>query len=222
MLWRNPTTFRSSRFDQQDWWDHLMKPPSRRRSIMTAEGCHAGRCIEILTLAFASDAAARWIFPEPSRYLRWFPEFVRVFGGAAFASGAAHVADDCAVALWLPPGVQSDDAAFAALIEESVPERRRGAVFALFDQMSHYYPKTPHWHLPLIGVDPRRQRQGYGAALLRAMLARLDKEQSAAYLEATSAENAALYERHGFEVIGVIQAGTSPSVFPMWRKPAGG
>jgi hypothetical protein len=28
-----------------------------------------------------------------------------------------------------------------------------------------------------------------------------------------------LYERHGFEVLGSIQAGSSPTVVPMLRRP---
>jgi hypothetical protein len=27
------------------------------------------------------------------------------------------------------------------------------------------------------------------------------------------------YERHGFELLGTIQTNTSPSIFPMLRKP---
>ena len=40
-----------------------------------------------------------------------------------------------------------------------------------------------------------------------------------AYLEATSPNNRRLYERHGFEVTGVLQYGSSPPMWPMWRRP---
>jgi hypothetical protein len=40
----------------------------------------------------------------------------------------------------------------------------------------------------------------------------------ASRLEATSPVNKPLYERHGFEQIGVIQSGDS-SIWPMVRKP---
>lgn len=39
------------------------------------------------------------------------------------------------------------------------------------------------------------------------------------YLEASSPRNKALYERHGFEATGVIQAGSSPPMWPMVRTP---
>ncbi|MGH6833122.1 MAG: GNAT family N-acetyltransferase, partial [Methyloceanibacter sp.] len=80
-------------------------------------------------------------------------------------------------------------------------------------------PKEPHWYLPLIGTDPAKQGNGYGSALLRHALAICDREKMPAYLEATSARNVPLYQRHGFEALGTIQVGSSPPITPMLRKP---
>lgn len=55
--------------------------------------------------------------------------------------------------------------------------------------------------------------------LLRHALERCDQDQLPAYLEATSPMNRSLYGRHGFEEIGVIQAGASPPLWPMLRNP---
>jgi ribosomal protein S18 acetylase RimI-like enzyme len=81
------------------------------------------------------------------------------------------------------------------------------------------HPSEPHWYLPLIGVDPRCQGRGYGSALLARALIRCDQERTLAYLEATSPLNRALYERHGFTVVTTIQAGNSPTIWPMVRTP---
>lgn len=86
------------------------------------------------------------------------------------------------------------------------------------DQMGEFHPTADHWYLPLMGVDLSFQSLGYGSALLRHALARSDDEQLPAYLEATSPRNKALYERHGFEELGVIQAGASPPMWPMLRE----
>ena len=83
--------------------------------------------------------------------------------------------------------------------------------------MGHYHPKEPHWYLPLIGVDPRHQRRGHGAALLRHALARCDRDHAPAYLESSNPANVPLYERHGFAVLDTIQVGSSPPIFPMLR-----
>jgi ribosomal protein S18 acetylase RimI-like enzyme len=92
-------------------------------------------------------------------------------------------------------------------------------MFAFFEQMGRFHPAQPHWYLPLIGVDPAVQRAGYGSKLLRKRLARCDADQAPAYLEATNPRNCTLYERLGFERLGTIQAGSSPPIFPMLRKP---
>ena len=41
----------------------------------------------------------------------------------------------------------------------------------------------------------------------------------AAYLESSNPKNVPLYERHGFEVAGVIEAADYPPIIPMMRSP---
>jgi GNAT superfamily N-acetyltransferase len=124
--------------------------------------------------------------------------------------------------LWLPPGVHPDDDAILSLIRESVPEQRRDDMFPIFELMGSYHPDEPHWHLPLIGVEPTQQRKGYGSALLKHALRICDKDGVSAYLESSNPENIPLYRRHGFEVLGTIQVGSSPPVTPMLRRPRAG
>jgi ribosomal protein S18 acetylase RimI-like enzyme len=177
--------------------------------------------IAVIVLAFGTDPAARWTWPDPHVFLKYFPRFVSRFGGAAFTHGAAYriAGINAGTALWLPPDVQPDEDALGAIIEESTPEHLRADVAALLEQMGGYHPSEPHWYLPLIGVDPARQGQGYGSALLRQVLAICDRDGSLAYLESSNPRNIPLYERHGFEVMGRIQSGTSPTIVPMLRKP---
>jgi ribosomal protein S18 acetylase RimI-like enzyme len=63
------------------------------------------------------------------------------------------------------------------------------------------------------------QGRGYGSALLRHVVEGCDRQQILAYLEATSPRNMRLYARHGFEVLGTIQVGTLPPLYPMVRTP---
>ena len=178
------------------------------------------RSAATLTLAFAADPACRWAWPDAAQYLDAFPEFVRAFGGRAFESDAAFLADDGAgVALWLPPGEAADEEAIVALVERTVPEAVRGPMFEILEQMDAHHPRGPHWHLPFLGVDPTRQGRGVGSALLALVLARCDRDGLPAYLEATSPRNATLYARHGFEPVGEIRAGDSPPIVPMVRPP---
>jgi GNAT superfamily N-acetyltransferase len=187
--------------------------------VKTATKADSDRCVATIVLAFSGDPGARWGFPDPQIYFAIFPRFVRAFGGRAFDHGSAHHIEGCAAALWLPPGVEPDEETMMALVESATAEDDREVMFGLFEQMGGFHPKEPHWYLPLIGTDPAKQGNGYGSALLRHALAMCDRDKVPAYLEATSARNVPLYQRHGFEALGTIQAGNSPGITPMLRKP---
>jgi ribosomal protein S18 acetylase RimI-like enzyme len=174
--------------------------------------------VAVVVLAFADDPVARWCWPGPAQYLAHFPAFVRAFGGKAFTHGSAFLAEGYAgAALWLPPGVEPDGETMMALLEDTTPPARRGDIAALLEQMERYHLREPHWYLPLIGVDPAGQGRGVGAALMRHALAACDREGSAAYLEANNPKNVPFYERHGFELLGTIESGSSPPLFAMLR-----
>ena len=65
----------------------LAPPPS----ILAACPENQEFAIAPLLLAFAADPVARWMYPQAHQYRTFFPRFVRVFGGQAFALGTAHL-----------------------------------------------------------------------------------------------------------------------------------
>ena len=150
-----------------------------------------------------------------------FPSFVRAVGGKAFTKGTAYYVDDgySAAALWLPPNVPPDEDKLTSLVQRTVSEQIQKDFLSVFEQMGHYHPSEPHWFLPFMGVDPFQQGKGFGSALLQHTLTQCDRDSKLAYLESTNPKNVPLYQRHGFEVLGTIQVGTSPSIFPMLRRP---
>jgi GNAT superfamily N-acetyltransferase len=188
--------------------------------IRTATVADAERCLAVLTLAFGSDPPCRWAWPDPQQYLEAFPRFARAFGGGAIDLETAHYYEGFSgIALWLPPGAAPDEESLVRVIQDTVADKLRDAMFSMFEQMDAYHPGEPHWHLPLIGVDPASQNRGIGSALQRHVLDQCDRQQLLAYLEATSPRNVPLYERHGFEALGSIQVADSPPIVPMLRKP---
>lgn len=189
-------------------------------SIKSATADDEASVISVITLAFSSDPMARWVYPSPQDYLTHFSGLALAIGAKAFANGGAHYVEGFAGAsLWLPPGVSPDEERPTAMIRETVAERVQGDLFGMMEQMGPAHPKEPHWYLWLIGADPTRQGRGYGSALLRHALAACDRDKKLAYLESSNPRNLSLYLRHGFELTGTIQVGSSPSLFPMLRKP---
>ena len=174
--------------------------------------------VAAIVLAFASDPAARWSYPDPRDYLTHFPSLVRAFGGRAFAAGTAHRVDGFAgAALWLPPGIGPDEDTLAAILQETVAAERQAEMSAVLEQMGSCHPSEPHWYLPMIGVDPVHQHKGHGSALLRHALRQCDDQHAPAYLESSNPANIPLYERHGFVTMATIQEGSSPPIVPMLR-----
>jgi ribosomal protein S18 acetylase RimI-like enzyme len=189
-------------------------------AVQAVSAPQAQLAIAPLVLAFATDPAVRWMYPDAHQYRTFFPQFVRAFAGKAFALGTAQtVGHFLGTALWLPPGVLPEDEVVGPLLQETVTTDRQEDLFALLDQMGAHHPTVPHWYLPLIGVDAAHQRRGLGSVLLQSMLVLCDRQGFPAHLEATSPENVPLYERHGFEVRAEMRAGSSPSIFAMTRLP---
>lgn len=173
---------------------------------------------EVLT--FCTDPIMRWMYPEAHQYLTYFPQFVRTFGGKAFEHNTAYCIDGyTGAALWFPPGVEADIDPLVALFQHSVAKQEQVALFTILEQMGHYHPTQPHWYLSILGVEPTQQGKGYGSALMQHVLQECDRTFLPAYLESSKATNIPFYERHGFELLGTIQAGTSPPLFPMFRHP---
>jgi ribosomal protein S18 acetylase RimI-like enzyme len=190
------------------------------QTVRNATPTEEAAAIATLTLAFSIDPATRWTWPNAQDYLEAFPRFARAFGGAGFATGGAHVAGDLAgTALWLPPGVEPDGPALAEVMRTTASPKSMSDGFQVMQQMERHHPSEPHWYLPLIGVDPKHQGTGVGGALLAHVTAICDRYGVPAYLESSNPRNIPLYQRHGFEIAGQIQHGSSPTIVPMLRRP---
>jgi GNAT superfamily N-acetyltransferase len=82
------------------------------------------------------------------------------------------------------------------------------------------HPKNLHWYLGILGVDPPRQGEGHGAALIDRTLVRLDDEGLPAYLETDKESNLAWYARRRFELRKTLHpAPSGPPLWTMWRDP---
>jgi ribosomal protein S18 acetylase RimI-like enzyme len=187
--------------------------------VRSADASLQAGAINAIVLGFATDPMTRWAWPDASEYLRMMPRFVKAFGGRAFEHGTADITDGArAAALWLPPGVEPDDAEMGAVMEGALRPEIAEDVGTVMKGMAEHHPHEPHWYLPLIAADPNWIGQGLGTLLMKHALRRCDEQGVAAYLESSNPRNISLYERHGFHIIGRIQSGSSPVMTPMLRR----
>ncbi|HYB27988.1 MAG TPA: GNAT family N-acetyltransferase [Solirubrobacteraceae bacterium] len=176
------------------------------------------RVIATLVSAFIADPVERWLYPQPFAYLTEFPAFVAAFASEAFEKATVWSLDGfAAVAIWLPPGAQADRDAIVATLSESVSAEKQADTFAVLEQMDAAHPKEPHWYLPWLGVDCAHQGAGLGSDLLRQCLFRVDADHSPAFLETPNPRTVPFYERHGFRVTSISQAGACPPLTSMLR-----
>lgn len=200
--------------------EQLIEQDVSTRKVSCVNENNRTRAIEILVLAFSFDPQLRFLFPDPLQYQTHAFDFFKAFGGNAFKFNSAHQAVDFSgIALWLPPEKHPDEDELINVIHKGADPSIIPTVMAVLEQMEIYQPEEPHWHLPLIGVDPAKHGKGYGSALLQYGLELIDRQESIAYLENTNPANKSLYERHGFNELGVIQVDDAPPLFPMIRYP---
>ena len=98
----------------------------------------------------------------------------------------------------------------------------------MFRRIERAHPKSPHRHLPTVGVLPELQSQGIGRRLMEAFDQRCDSDGMAAYLETIRHADPAkpsherFYGRLGYAVSSVIPMTEEWSVLTMIRSAGGG
>lgn len=191
-------------------------------SVTGATGSDRELAMATLELAFSADPVMRWFWPDPAVYRSAFPRFMSIIAGRAFDEGTAFWLDGGrAVALWLVPGGAIDDETLIELMLETVAPELLTDLSAFADAVQEFHPTAEHWYLSVTGVDPFVQGRGHGSKLLHHALEACDRQGLPAYLEASTPRSLALYERFGFKEVGVVQAGSSPTVWAMFRESGG-
>ena len=194
-------------------------------TVLTIDNCNQDRAavenlINSIVLAFKTDPIVRWMYPAEEQYQKNFPNFIKTFASKAFEHSTVFCTKDYAGgAFWIPPEIELETDAIVELIEQTVSEPTQNEAFDLLEQMSDFHPPQSYWYLAILGVNPTQQNKGYGSTLLQQVLDSCDRHDQFAYLESSNPANIPFYKRHGFEVIGEIQVGNSPIMFPMVRHP---
>lgn len=164
----------------------------------------------VLASAFVRDPFFGWLAGEASeRNQRMREGWTGILRFASAGLSETWTTDDRAgVAIWIPPGRAASSPLDAlrltpALARMTTWRRLREAAAAVEELERHRrrHVPEPHWYLSALGVDPARQGEGIGSALIGPVLAAADAGSAPAYLETATARNVLLYERHGFDVV---------------------
>lgn len=181
---------------------------------------------QVLAAAFEIDPFSRWLFGEDERLReRLRVSFRALLRAAYLPKGHTYTTDDLAgAALWAPPGrwklTVSQQLRLAPSFLRVLGPRRLSRAGPAGRAIDAAHPVLPHWHLSVLGVAPERQRSGIGAALMRPILERADREGVLAHLETSRAENVPYYVRYGFEVAREFDVpGGGPHMWTMSRRP---
>jgi GNAT superfamily N-acetyltransferase len=142
---------------------------------------------EALALAFADDPAWAHLLPDSgTRAERLLAFFTTEIGNLTPKYRQVWVTEDgSGAAVWAAPGRWR-----VPLVRTLRQARPMAGVFGprlalatwTLLRIERHHPPTPgHWYLHYLGVEPRRQGRGLGAALLAPVLERCDREGTPAH-----------------------------------------
>jgi GNAT superfamily N-acetyltransferase len=180
----------------------------------------------VLARAFQDDPAWQWVIPDARRRARLLPWLFRMGFEVTTADVWTTAGELVGAARWLPPARAPVRVAPTLRALVSTPVRLGGAtgrflaygraVEALRTQVA----PGPHWYLAGIGVDPPRQRQGIGAALLGPGVEGAARDGVPVVLLTNSRRNLPFYEHNGFEVVASTETPPGgPTAWAMVRDP---
>ena len=172
--------------------------------------------------AFVDDPVSVWVFPDATDRSIRHSALISAFLDLTLSEGRVDMTrDGTAVALWLSvPAGQLADGSGPALVREVVdPDNERIELMGRLTEAAHPTDRA-HEYLQLVAVEPGRQGEGLGGALISATLTHCDRQGVPAYLEASTARSRCLYERLGFAFTGrTVDLPGGPAMWPMWRDP---
>lgn len=177
---------------------------------------------ELMTASFADDPVMHQFFSHAGKrhqaMLRVFTlELERFYLPLGVVDVVRTERGVVGTALWAKPNVSMkkiDEAILTVHLARALG--RHVFQYLHLDRFdSQAAPKFPHWYLYTVAVDPSAQGQGIGGKLLDHGLARAGD--TPIYLESTTEGSQKLYERKGFQPLGIIPSPIKAPEVGMWR-----
>jgi GNAT superfamily N-acetyltransferase len=166
---------------------------------------------QVLGRAFFDDPLTSYWIPDPEQRKKALPWFMTTatkyghrYGEVETTAGTVEGAG-----IWLKPGETHVPplqmmrvGMYAAPLKLGLGNFMR--FMKSLDHMEKIHKEQApedHWYLMILGVDPPRQGQGIGSAIMQPALAKADAAHLPAYLETQKEINVPLYRKHGFDVV---------------------
>jgi ribosomal protein S18 acetylase RimI-like enzyme len=184
---------------------------------------------DVLAKAFFEDPFFTFSIPDDTRRKRILPWLFGKTIRYGQSYGQVYTTSDLeGVALWLgpqKPGLTWMGTLLSGLflLPLKLSRQELGRSLRLAKSADNLHAKSisgPHWYLLGLGVEPKRQSQGVGSALLQIVLAQADRQSQACYLDTNNEANLSFYERFGFRLAGIAQSILgSPNTWGLLRQP---
>jgi GNAT superfamily N-acetyltransferase len=175
----------------------------------------------VLARSFADDPMIRWPFHDRLVDARAEPLFAAILAEYQRVDMVWEAGDGAGVAVWIPPGSDAGLEQMNVATRDAIPPLTDDGAeryHAFWGWLESHIPAEPHWMLDMVGVDPARQGQGIGGALIRHGLDLADRDGVPAFLETGNPRNVPSYERLGFRVTDEGDApGGGPHIWFMRR-----
>ena len=191
-----------------------------------------GDLAAVLTRAFARDPFYSYLVGDASeRNQRMRDGWNGLLRHSSNRLSTTYTTDDLAgVAVWHPPGYRGPGFIDSLRLLPSVSRlaggmrrlREVSKAIAVLEERRRRHAPGAHFYLSALGVEPDRQGEGVGTALMQPVMERADRDGLPAYLETATGRNVLLYERQGFRVVEELTLpNTDVHGWLMLRPPAG-
>ena len=184
---------------------------SEFNGLFRLDESHIKPAAEVLARAFYNDPGFAYIIPDAAGREKKLQALFQVTLYSNIRHGEVYAPSPAleGITTWLPP--EALDTTFWETIKpddpELITEVGKDVTDALQAWSDYYAPlhkqhaPFPHWFLEDLAVDPPLQGKGYAGTMLRAMFARLDREDMPCYLRTQNGRNVAFYRHFGFKVV---------------------
>jgi GNAT superfamily N-acetyltransferase len=166
---------------------------------------------QVLARAFQDDPLTNYWLPDEEHRRKALPWFMGIAAKYGHTYGEVETTEGGVLgnAIWLTPGnTHVPPLRMMRAGMYAAPFKLGWGNFGRFMKSLDFMEKIhkeqapeDHWYLMIIGVDPPRQGQGIGSALMQPAIAKADAAHLPCYLETQTEINVTLYRKHGFDVV---------------------